>query len=199
MPPPYRPAGKGSYNSHNLASPGIEAQIRHQLNDERRVISSQAPPLVSFTANESAGLLVAPLISGPSQEAISITAKKLVAGTSTTSAERTPKIGVTFRTDEPTTYSQRERQHRQFRRRQKATTYSRTRNIYHPYDHRRSISSQPLLSYGNNPRQVLKTFKPRCGESVQSTLFSIFFFLPLYAIKPLSPSPNPLWERLGKQ
>ena len=162
-----------------MASPVFDAQNLHQRNDERRVISSQAPPLVSSTASESAGLLVAPLISGPCQvanesagllvaplirepfqEATSITAKKLVAGTSTTSAERTQKIGVTFRTDEPATYSQRERQHHPFRRRQKATTHSRTRNIYHPYDQRRIISSQRQLSYGNNPRQGLKTFKP---------------------------------------
>ena len=96
---------------HRKFPPDFEAQKLHQLNDKRRVISSQAPQLVSYTANESAGLLVAPLVSVPSQEATSITAKKLVAGTSTTSAERTSKIGVTFRTDEPATYNQHQRQH----------------------------------------------------------------------------------------
>ena len=97
--------------SQQLASPGIEPQILHQLNDERRAISGQAPFLVSTTINESTELLVAPFISDTTQETTSSTAQKLVAGTSTTSADRTPKVGVTFRTDEPTTYSHRQRQH----------------------------------------------------------------------------------------
>ena len=170
MPSPY-PAGRRlGQGSPHLASPVFQAQNLHQLNYERRVIRN--PRLVSSTATsatESAELLVAPLIGEISQEATSITAK-LVFGTSTDPAERTPEIGVTFRRDEPATHSQRQRQHHPFRRHQKVITYSRTRNFYHPYDQRRTISNQqPHLLVSSTTNELAE---PPAAPLIQSGPFS---------------------------